>query len=218
MSCSGFPWGKIGVRKRKGAFIAWSLQGSAPLSIPAGPLLTLQRCCWVEKKLVYMDIPHSPSRVGRRVWGQWMGGAVAMLTLHSEPPNPTGAPAVQSIFTSTGTLQNVYCKSDCLYIVSEYGFEDNKRTFLFYLLVSQTWRKSWGFQASSAYPPRGCQLFPLEDTPANGCINHICCEQKSTSGFIMPAFRSAKTQRSSWKHKGSYLFLNFTCFFGTMNA
>lgn len=102
--------------------------------------------------------------------------------------------------------------------MSNYGFEEEKRTFLFYVLVSRKGRKLWGLQASGAYPPRGCQLFPLADMPANSCTNHVCCEQKGTSGFIMPAFGSAKTQTSSQNHKGSYLFLNFTCLPGTMNA
>lgn len=96
--------------------------------------------------------------------------------------------------------------------------ERKKRIFLYYVLISQKGRKSWGLQASGAYPPRGFQLFPLADTPANSCINHVCCEQKGTSGFIMPAFGSAKTQRSSQNHKGSYLFLNFTCLSGSMNV
>lgn len=64
-----------------------------------------------------------------------------------------------------------------------------QRTFVFYLLVSQMWRKSWGFQASGAYPSRGCQLFPLEDTPANSCINHVCCEQKKKKKALWDLLR-----------------------------
>lgn len=93
-----------------------------------------------------------------------------------------------------------------------------KRTFLYYVLISQKGRKLWRLQASVAFSPRSCQLFPLADTPANSCINHVCCEQKGTSGFIMPAFGSTKTQRSSQNYKGSYLLLNFICLSGTMNA
>lgn len=90
-------------------------------------------------------------------------------------------------------------------------------SFLFYFLASQMRRKSQGFQASAACPLRSCHLFPLKDTPANSCINCVCCEKKSTSGFIMPELRSAKMPRPSWTHKGSYLLLHFTSFFGTGN-
>lgn len=58
--------------------------------------------------------------------------------------------------------------------------------------MSQKGRKLWGLQSCGAYPPRGCQLFPLADAPANSCVNHVCCEQKGTSGFIMPAIWKCK--------------------------
>jgi len=80
-----------------------------------------------------MDIPRCPSRAGRRGWGavDGMGRAAGMLTLHLGLPDPTGTPAVQSIFTLTGTLQNTYCKSYCLYVVSNYAFEQKKEHFYF---------------------------------------------------------------------------------------
>lgn len=56
-----------------------------------------------------------------------MGRAAAMLTSPLEPPSPTGALAVQSIFTLTGTLPKAYCKIDCLYVLPDYGLEEGKK-------------------------------------------------------------------------------------------
>ena len=206
--------------RRKGVFITWSLQGSAPLSIPAGPLLTLQKSCQVEKRRCTHGHPSLPKLGGQAGLGGrgWDGTCCrdAHVALGAARPHRDSSCAEhfhsnrRSPKHLLQKLLSLRCVQLCIWT--------EKGTFLFYLLISQTWRKSWGFQASSAYPPRGCQLLLLEGTPANSCINHICCEQKGTSGFIMPAFRSTKTQRSWGNRKGSYLFLNFTHFSGIVNA
>lgn len=69
VSCSGFPWRETGMRRRKGAFIAQSLQGSASLSIPAGSLLTLQKSCWVEKRHCTPGHPSLPKPGGQKGLG-----------------------------------------------------------------------------------------------------------------------------------------------------
>lgn len=188
VSCSGIPWREYGDEEGKGAFIAWSLQRSALLSIPTGILLTLQKCCWGEKRHCTPGHPllSKPSRQ------EGPGAAHGMCCCNTGTwsyPTPQGLQLYRALEhfhfnrRSPKCLLQKWLSLCCVWLWIE-GKKEKKN--LFYLLASQMRRKSWGFLASVAYPPRGCWLFPLEDTSANSCINHVCCEQNSTSGFIMP--------------------------------